>query len=181
MVYHWEDRNKKFPHPSVFELTGRQRLTVKRGVRNVGQFLTAEVTNPGQNESQQMFAFCDRMDKEGDILDRDSSPNESPDRVKEEERGWMIGQNPKSDSSILSSAEIGKKGFSFEDRGRRERTRDLIPNSGRRSRAGVFRTAIDVIRWIETVAEIPGKSGKNLGQADSRRLQAKLYKNPASL
>ena len=78
---------RNFPYPSMFELTGRQRLTVKRGIRNVGQFLTAEITNPGQNESPQMFALCDRMDKEDDILDRDSSPNESPDRVKEEERG----------------------------------------------------------------------------------------------
>ena len=78
---------RNFPYPSVFELTGRQRLTVKRGKRNVGQFLMAEVTNLGQNESQQIFAFCDWMDKEGDILDRDSSPNELPDRVKEEERG----------------------------------------------------------------------------------------------
>ena len=41
------------PYPSVFKLTGRQRLTVKRGIRNVGQFLAAEVTNPGQNESQE--------------------------------------------------------------------------------------------------------------------------------
>ena len=56
---------RNFPYPSVFELTGRQRLTVKRGMRNVGQFLVAEVTNPGQNKSQQMFALCDRMDKEG--------------------------------------------------------------------------------------------------------------------
>ena len=49
----------------MFELTGRQRLTIKRGIRNVGQFLAGEVTNQGQNKSQQMFAFCDRMDKEG--------------------------------------------------------------------------------------------------------------------
>ena len=78
---------RNFSYTTVFELTGRQRLTVKRGIMNVGQFLAAEVRNPGQNESQQMFALCGRMDKEGDILDRDSSPNESPDRVKEEERG----------------------------------------------------------------------------------------------
>ena len=77
---------RNFSYPSVFELTGRQRLTVKRGIRNVGQFLVAEATNPGQNESQQMFALCDRMDKEGCIRTH-SSPNESPDRVKEEERG----------------------------------------------------------------------------------------------
>ena len=83
------------------EFTGRQRLTVKRGIRNVGQFLAAEVTNPGLNENQQMFAYCDRMDKEGDILDRDSSPNESPGRVKEKEIGRMIGQNPKNGSSTL--------------------------------------------------------------------------------
>ena len=43
------------PYPSVFEFTGRQRLTVKRGIKNVGQFLAAEVTNPGQNESQEML------------------------------------------------------------------------------------------------------------------------------
>ena len=46
---------RNFPYPSVFKLTGRQRLTVKRGIRNVGQFLAAEVTNPGQNESQEML------------------------------------------------------------------------------------------------------------------------------
>ena len=81
---------RNFPYPSVFELTGRQRMTVKRGIRNVGQFLAAEVTNAGQNESQHMFALCDRMDKEGDILDRDSCPKESPDRVrKEKEAEWL--------------------------------------------------------------------------------------------
>ena len=85
-----------FPYPSVFELTGHQRLTVKGRIRTVGQFLAAKVTNPGQNESQQMFAFCDRMDKEVGIGTY-SSPNESLDRVKE----GMIGQNPKNGSSTL--------------------------------------------------------------------------------
>ena len=42
------------------------------------------------------------MDKEGDILDRYSSPNESPDRVKEEEIGSMIGQNPKAEEAPFS-------------------------------------------------------------------------------
>ena len=70
----------------MFELTCRQRLSVKKRNRNVGQFLAAEVTNPGQNESQQIFALCDRMDEEGGIWTY-SSLNESPDRVKEEERG----------------------------------------------------------------------------------------------
>ena len=72
----WSNTEKReirnFAYLSVFELAGRQRLTVKRGIRNigqlrpavkgirnVGQFLAAEVTNPGQNESQQMFALCD--------------------------------------------------------------------------------------------------------------------------
>ena len=32
---------RNFPYPSVFELTGRQRLTVKRGIRNVGQLRQA--------------------------------------------------------------------------------------------------------------------------------------------
>ena len=83
----------------MFELTGRQRLTVKRGIRNVGQFLAAEVTNPGQNESQQMFALCDRMDKEVGIRTY-SRPKESPDRAKEGERGRMIGQNPKAEVAV---------------------------------------------------------------------------------
>ena len=82
------------------ELTGRQRLIVKRGIRTVGQFLAAEETNLGQNESQQIFAFCDRMDKEVGIGTY-SSPNESPDRVEEGERGRMIGQNPKNGSSFF--------------------------------------------------------------------------------
>ena len=46
---------RNFPYRSVFELTGRQRLTVQRGIRNVGQFLAAEITNPGQNKSQQIL------------------------------------------------------------------------------------------------------------------------------
>ena len=86
----------------------------------------------------------------------------------------MIGQNPKAEVAPFSSVEIGKKEFSFEDRGRRERMWDLMPNSGQRSRAGVFRTAVGVIKCIETVAKILGKSGKNLGQEDDRHLQAKL-------
>ena len=65
----------------MFELTGHQRPTIKRGIRTVGQFLAAKVTNPGQNESQQMFALCDWMDKEGGIGTY-SSPNESPNRRK---------------------------------------------------------------------------------------------------
>ena len=64
MVYHCKERNKQFPYPPVFELAGRQRLTIKKRKRNVGEFLAAEVTNPGQNESQQMFALCDQMVKE---------------------------------------------------------------------------------------------------------------------
>ncbi len=59
---------RNFPYPSMFELTGHQRLTIKKRNRNVGQFLAAEVTNPGQNESQQMFALCDRMVKERGLM-----------------------------------------------------------------------------------------------------------------
>ena len=112
---------RDFPYPSVFELTVHQRLTVKKRNRNVGQFLAAEVTNPGQNESQQMFALCDRMDKEGGIWTY-RSPNESPDRVKEEERGQMIGQYSIAEVAPFSSAEMGIKNMSFEDRCRREQT-----------------------------------------------------------
>ena len=54
-------------YPFVFELAGRQRLTAKKRNSNVGQSLAAEVTNLGQNGSQQMFALCDRIDKEWGI------------------------------------------------------------------------------------------------------------------
>ena len=103
---------RNFPYPSVFELTGRQRLTVKRGIRNVGQFLAAEVTNPGQNEKPRDVAFCDRMDKEEGIGTY-SSPNKSPDRVKEEERDQVIVQNPRAEVAPFSSAEIGIKNLVF--------------------------------------------------------------------
>ena len=112
---------RHFPYPSMFELTGCQRLTIKRGIRNVGQFLAAKVTNPGQNESQQMFVLCDRMDKEGDLLNRDCSPNESLDRVKEGERGQMIGWNPKNGSSTLFVSGNRRKRMEFWSRGRRSR------------------------------------------------------------
>ena len=48
---------RNFPYPPVFELAGRQRMAVKKRNRNIGQFLVTEVTNPGQNESQLMFAL----------------------------------------------------------------------------------------------------------------------------
>ena len=70
---------RNFPYSSVFELACYQRLTVKRGIRNVGQFLAAEVTNPGQNESQQTFALCDRVKK---IVVR-------PNRLQKKEAKWL--------------------------------------------------------------------------------------------
>ena len=149
---------RNFPYPSVFELTGRQRLTIKKSHRNIGQFLVAEVTNPGQNESQQMFAFCDRMDKEGGIGTY-SCPNESPDRVKEEERGQMIGQYPKVEVAPFLSAEIGIRKSVLKTEVAMNRWANLMPNPGWRSRTGVFRSAVDVIRWIETVTKILGTRG----------------------
>ena len=70
------------------------------------------------------------MDKEGDILDRDSSPNESPDRVKEEERGRMIGLNPKAEVAPFSSAEIGIKNSVFRMEVAVNGRANLMPNSG---------------------------------------------------
>ena len=168
---------RNFPYPSVCKLSGCQRLTVKKRNRNVGQFLAAEVTNPGKDESQQMFTLCDRMDKEGGIGTY-SSPNESPDRVKEEERGRMIGQYPKAEVVPFSSPEIEKKEISFATEVAVNGRANLMHNSGGRSRARVFMSAVDVIRLIETVTEIPGKSGENLEQEDDRRFQAKLHKIP---
>ena len=150
---------RNFPYPSMFELTGRQRLTVKKRNRNVGQFLAAEVTNPGQNESQQMFALCDRMDKEVGIWTY-SSPKKSPDRVKKEERGRMIGQYSKAEVAPFLSAERGIRKSVLKTDVAVNRWANLMPNSGRRSRTGIFRTVIEVIRCIEIAAEIPGEKRK---------------------
>ena len=98
-----------FPYPSLFELTSRQRLTVKRRNRNVGHFLATEVTNPGLNESQQMFAFCDRMVKE---------------------RGRMIGQYSKVEVAPFFFSGNRDKVYQFRGQRSCERTRDLMPNSG---------------------------------------------------
>ena len=67
-----------------------------------------------------MFALCDWMDKKGygdsspnQSPDGDSNPNEYPDRVKEEERCRIIGQNPKNGSSILFVSRNRKKRIQF--------------------------------------------------------------------
>ena len=52
------------------------------------------------------------MDKEVGIGTY-SSLNESPDRVKEEERGQVIGQNPKAEVASFLSVEIGIKNLVF--------------------------------------------------------------------
>ena len=109
------------------------------------------------------------MDKEAGI----GTYSSLNDRVTEEKREQVIGQNPKAEVAPFSSAEMGIRKLVFWTevvvRGR---------GSGAKLRAKkqsrVFRTAVGVIRCIETVAEIPGKSGKNLGQEDNRCLQAKL-------
>ena len=77
-----------------------------------------------------MFALCDRMDKEG-IYWTYSSPKQSPGR--EEERGYMIGQNPKAEVALFYVSGNRDKEISLGDRSRHERTRDLMPNSGWRS------------------------------------------------
>ena len=161
----------------MFEFTGHQRRTVKRGIRNVGQFLVAKVTNPGQNESQQMFAFCDQMYKEGEILDRDSSPNESPDRVKEGERGRMIGQNPKAEVAPFLSAEIGMKHgvFSTEVAVRRQGS-DAKIRAKKQSRGFQDSSWRDKMYWNSR--QNSREKRKESWTRDDRRLQAKLYKIP---
>ena len=53
-----------------------------------------------------------------------------------------------------------------------------MPNSGRRSRTRILRPVVEVIRYIETAAEITG--GKlNLGQEDPMpSSQSYIYKTP---
>ena len=88
----------------MFELAGRPKNDRKERNRNLGQFLAVEVTNPGQNESQQMFAFCDRV-KEIVVL---KNPQEE-----EDDRGEMIGQNPKAEVAPSSVSRNRGKEYQF--------------------------------------------------------------------
>ena len=99
-----------------------------------------------------MFSLCDRIDKEAGKRTY-SSPKESPDRVKEEERGRMIGQYPKAEVAPFFVSGNRYKEISFEDRDRHE-------------------------RMVESHAKLRMKKrNRALGQ-DDRRIQAKLYKIP---
>ena len=69
----------------------------------------AEVTNPGQNESQQIFALCDWVKE---IVVRTNRLTK--------ERGSMIGQNPKAEVAPSFVGGNRDKEISFEDRFRRE-------------------------------------------------------------
>ena len=70
------------------------------------------------------------------------------------------------------------KEFSFQDGGRRGRTCESHATTPGEEAEPGFRIAVGETRCIETVAETPGKSGKNLGQEDTWCLQAKLYRIP---
>ena len=107
VVYYWEKRNKEFLLPTVFELAGRQRLTVKREIKNVGQLRPAV---EGKKDIGQ--AICTPWPHSGerdgspngsptewgptDVCtlwpgERDSSPKESPGKGR---KRLMMGQNP---------------------------------------------------------------------------------------
>ena len=61
VAYHWEKRNKECPLPLRVWTSRPPKNDRQERNRNLGQSLAAEVINPDQNESQQMFAFCDRV------------------------------------------------------------------------------------------------------------------------
>ena len=123
---------RNFPYPTVFELTGRQRLTVKKRNRKVGQFLAAEVTNPGQNESQQMFALCDRMVKE---------------------RGRMIGQYTKAEVVPFSSEEIGIRKSVLKTDVAMNAWTNLMPNS--RWKSGKNLGQVELMPSSQSCKKIP--------------------------
>ena len=70
-----------------------------------------------------MFALCNWMDKEGDIygIEIVVRMNRLTGWRKEKEAEWLAG-NLKTEAAPFSSAEIGDKEFSFEDRDRRQWT-----------------------------------------------------------
>ena len=105
-----------------------------------------------------------------------SSPNESHDRVrrkKKEAKG--LARTLKAEVAPFSSEEIGIKNSVWGRRLPWEDGWSDATTPGEEAERS-FRTAVSVTRCIETVAETPGKSGKNFGQEDNRCLQAKLYR-----
>ena len=135
MVYYWEKRNKEFLLPSVFELAGHQRLTVKREIKNVGQL--RPVVEGRKNMGQ---AICNLTRVKEIVVRTDRLQNESQqmfvfwDQGKEEKR-LMIGQNPKSEVAPSSvSRNRGKRISVFEERCCREQMgRVSCQDSGWRS------------------------------------------------
>ena len=49
---------------------------------------------------------------------------------------------------------------------------NLVPNSGRRTRTGISRTVVEVIRYIETTAEITGGKTERILDKENLCLQA---------
>ena len=70
----------------------------------------------------------------------------------------MIGQNPKAEVAPFSSADIGIKNLVFRTEVTMNGRANLMPNSGRRSRAEFL--VVGVTRCVDTVAKTPGEEAK---------------------
>ena len=72
----------------------------------------------------------------------------------------MIGQYTKAEVAPFSSAEIGIKNISLEDRCRREQMGESHAKLRAKKQNQDFRTVVEMIRCIETAAEIPREKRK---------------------
>ena len=87
----------------------------------------------------------------------------------------MIGQNPKAEVAPFFVGGNGDKEISFEDMLSWTDGENLVQNFGRRSRTGIFRTVVEMIRYIETAAEITGGKRKEFWRRRTYAFKPKLY------
>ena len=138
-------------------------MTVKKSNSNVRQSLGTEVRNPGQNESQQMFALCDRVKK-------GSSPRESLDRGRKKIEAKWLARTLKRKWHVRAVSGNGVKENHFWNRCRSERS--LMPSSGWRR---VLKRDVIVNRCVESRAKLRAKH-QNQDLRDSSRSD-KIYWN----
>ena len=164
VVCHWEERNKKFPLPHRVWINRPQRLTVKRGIKNVGQLLgllvnwrwRIQVRMKARSGLHSVTGWTEKGHR-----GQYSSPNELHDRVRKKKEAKWLARTLEPEVAPFSSEEIGIKNSVL---GRRSPWEDgwsdaTTPGEGAERS---FRTAVGVTRCIETVAETPGKKRKKI-------------------
>ena len=172
MVSHWEERNKKFPLPFCVWINRPQRVTVKGGIRNVGQLLSLPVEGTKECRSSYLYSITSPG-----WIEIVVQMNHLTGWKKKKEAKWLA--RTLKPEAPFSSAEIGMKNAVVRTAVGVTRGFETVATTlGEEAELG-FRTAVGVTRCIETVAETLGKSRNNIGQED-KVPSSQAVQNPTS-